>query len=235
MVKPNLVEALPPPVTTPPALVGAVVDFVRAAAPGARVVIGEGTGARRLETGEVFRALGYEALAREKDVELLDLNRAPTVRLRRPELGRWPEMHLPRVALEAFLVSVPVLKVHTLAGVTLTLKNMMGLAPPGRYQVPGHWKKSAFHEGMQAAVADLARYRAPDFTLLDASAGLPFSHLAGPACRPPVNRLVAGFDPVALDAYGAGLLGRDWREIGHIHALHGELGRAEPLEVTVPA
>lgn len=55
------------------------------------------------------------------------------------------------------------------------------------------------------------------------------AHLWGPTCDPPVNKLVAGFDPVAIDSYGAGLLGKDWRDIGHIAKVDGELGQAEPI------
>ncbi|MCI5122788.1 MAG: DUF362 domain-containing protein, partial [Candidatus Electrothrix sp. AUS4] len=48
---------------------------------------------------------------------------------------------------------------------------------------------------------------------------------------PPVNRLVAGYDPVAIDSYGASLLGKDWQDVGHIAEVNGELGQAMPLTV----
>jgi hypothetical protein len=60
------------------------------------------------------------------------------------------------------------------------------------------------------------------------------AHLWGPTCNPPVNKLATGFDPVAIDSYGAGLLGKNWREIDHIAKVDGELGLAEPItEITV--
>ena len=140
-------------------------------------------------------------------------------------------MHLPRIALECFLLSVPVLKAHSMAGVTLTMKNMMGLAPPSHYRKDNSWKKSAFHRQIQEAVADLNRYRAPDFTLLDATIGMAKSHLWGPSCNPPINRLAASYDPVSIDAYGTSLLQREWQDIGHIHMVDGELGQAAPLTI----
>jgi uncharacterized protein (DUF362 family) len=118
-----------------------------------------------------------------------------------------------------------------MAGLTLTMKNMMGAAPPAYYQQNGHWKKASFHEDIQSAVFDLNRYRTPDFTVLDATVGMPEAHLWGPVCDPPKNRLAAGADPVAMDAYGAELLGVNWRKIGHICMAHGVLGEAEPLAV----
>lgn len=230
LIKPNLVEALDPPITTPAPLVEALVDYLRTITD-ARIIIGEGCGAVEYETHHAFDRLGYTRVADHYQVELLDLNHEELVHLHNKGCRRWPEMYLPRIALESFLLSVPVLKAHTLAGITLTLKNMMGLVPPAHYRSGNSWKKSAFHTGMQEAVADLNRYRTPDFTLLDATVGMPAAHLWGPLCDPPVNRLAAGYDPVAIDAYGTGLLHRDWAEIGHIKMLDGELGQAAPLTV----
>ena len=230
LIKPNLVEALVPPITTPVGLIEALVQYLRKIT-GSRILIGEGTGAMNYETFHCFQELGYTELARQHDVELVDLNKEVLVHLEKKECMRWPEMYLPRIALESFLISVPVLKAHTLAGVTLTMKNMMGLAPPSHYRQGNSWKKSAFHNRIHDAVADLNRYRTPDFTLLDATIGMPGAHLWGPVCDPPINMLAAGYDPVAIDAYGTGLLRKNWQDIGHIHSLHGELGTAEPLDV----
>ena len=230
LLKPNLVEALPPPITTPVELVEAVVDYIQGIS-NSRIIIGEGAGAIKYDTWHVFRHLGYMDLAGRKGVELLDLNEQECTKLSCPGYRRWSEMYLPKIALESFLISIPVLKAHTLAGVTLTMKNMMGLAPPSHYRHGNSWQKSAFHAGIQEAIADLNRYRAPDFTILDATVGMAEAHLHGPECDPPRSVLAAGYDPVAIDAYGAGLLDKDWRKIGHIRSVHNELGRAEPLHV----
>jgi uncharacterized protein (DUF362 family) len=230
LIKPNLVEALAPPITTPVALVAALVAWLRKHTV-ARIVIGEGCGAMDHDTDHCFAVLGYADLARESGVELVDLNHEELVRLENKRCKRWPEMFLPRIALESLLISVPVLKAHSLAGVTLTLKNMMGLAPPAHYRSGRSWKKSAFHRDIQNAIADLNRYRTPDFTLLDASVGMPEAHLWGPACDPPVGILAAAWDPVAIDSYGTTLLEQDWPQIGHIRSLHRDLGLAEPLQV----
>jgi uncharacterized protein (DUF362 family) len=231
LVKPNLVEPLPPPVTTPVEMVAAIVDHLHEKRPDLKIVVGEGTGAMRHDTWHVFKELGYTGMASAKGIELIDLNQLPLVMKSRTDCRRWPEMHLPPFVYETYLLSVPVLKVHTLAGVTLTMKNMMGLAPPSYYQQGGHWKKSAFHTQIQAAIADLNRYRTPDFTLLDATQGMCESHLWGPTCNPPPNKLIAGFDPVAVDSFGTGLLGKKWQDIGHIQMAHEKLGIAEPLKV----
>ena len=226
LVKPNLVEILPPPITTPVALVAALIEYLQEKVPKAEIVIAEGCGSMEYDTIRPFEELGYVDLARRYGVELLDLNQAELVALSNPDCSRWPQMNLPAIVFDSFLLSVPVLKAHTLAGVTLTMKNMMGLAPPAHYQQGGHWKKAAFHERIQEAIFDLNRYRAPDFTLLDATVGMSEAHLWGATCDPPPNLLVAGFDPVAVDAFASGLLDRDWRQVGHIQLADGVLGSA---------
>jgi uncharacterized protein (DUF362 family) len=110
------------------------------------------------------------------------------------------------------------------------MKNMMGLVPPAHYRQGNSWKKSSFHTNIQQAIADLNRYRTPDFTILDATIGMVDSHLRGRTCKPAPNILAAGYDPVAIDCYGADLLGKDWHNIGHIAGVHQELGLAEPLQ-----
>ncbi len=231
LIKPNLVADQPPPMTTPVALVSEIIKYIRQAHPDLEVLVGDGCGSLKYDTCHVFAAQGYAAMAASLGVPLIDLNQAPLRRLAKLECRRWPEIYLPEVVLDSFVISVPVLKAHSMAGVTLTMKNMMGAAPPAHYQQNGHWKKASFHEDIQAAVFDLNQYRSPDFTVLDATVGMPEAHLWGPLCQPPKDRLAAGFDPVAIDAYGAGLLGLDWRQIGHISMANGVLGQAEPLTV----
>lgn len=215
LVKPNLVGAYPPPVTTPAAFTEAVVRYVREHSD-AEIIIAEGVGDSSRETSVVFKALGYTDLASRLGLELVDLNTAELTVSKRPEAAVLPEMLLPRIVFESFVISVPVLKAHLFCKLTGTLKNMMGLLPPEHYGGGGGWKKSSFHDRLDAKIRDLIRHRAPDLSVMDASMGLPRSHLSGPCCDPPVNKILAGFDPFALDREAAGLLGLDWRSVGHL-------------------
>lgn len=232
LIKPNLVADQPPPMTTPVSLVAEIIKFIRQSYDKIEIIVADGCGSLKYETSHVFASQGYAAMAAAAGVSLLDLNSAlPLRHLSNAYCKRWPEMYLPEILFDSFVISVPVLKAHSMAGVTLTMKNMMGAAPPAYYQQNGHWKKASFHENIQEAIFDLNQYRTPDFTLLDATVGMPEAHLWGPVCQPPVERLLAGFDPVAIDAFAAGLLGIDWRQIGHIALADGSLGRAEPLVI----
>lgn len=232
LLKPNLVNLSPPPVTLPVAALESLVCYLRDCSR-AELIIAEGCGITSHTTREVFRQLGYDRLASRYDLSLLDLNEAETVVLERADCTVFPKMILPRIAMDSFLVSFPVLKAHSLAEVTLTMKNMMGLPSHRHYQQGGAWRKSAFHARMDHSIFELNRYRAPDLGIIDGRVGLAEYHLGGPECVPPVNTLVAGFDPVAVDAAGAGLLGFAWREVGHIRMADGVLGRAQSGEAAL--
>ena len=219
LIKPNLINDSPHPVTTPAACCAAIIEYIQACSD-VPVVIAEGCGDSVLETGEVFASLGYETLARKYDeVVLLDLNHAPLTTRERPDCPVFPEMILPEIAFTHFIISVPVLKAHSLAGLTGSLKNMLGFAPPehysGRY---GSWKKAVFHGRMQQSIIDLNRYITPDLTIMDGTVGLADYHLGGRHCEPPVNKIVAGRDPWEVDREAARLLNLDWRSIEHVRA-----------------
>ncbi len=218
LIKPNLLGPQPFPVTTSIACCDAVLDYIRAYAPDADVVVGDGCGDPNMDTHEVFVELGYADWAVEKGVHLIDLNDAPLEWYENPECEMFPEISLPEIAFTHYIVSVPVLKAHTLCSMTGAMKNMMGFAPPRHYSGGGRgcWKKAVFHENLEQAIIDLNRYRNADLTIMDASVGLSQSHLGGPECDPPIGKILAGFDPLDLDRQAAGLLGLDWHDIGHL-------------------
>ena len=214
LIKPNLVDDIPYPATTPVACVEAIIDYVRLVS-SAEVIIAEGSGGPN-PTDEVFRELGYTRLGEEKQVRLVDLNEESLTRSEIPSCKIFPEYYMPEIAFEYFIISVPVLKAHSFSMVTLSLKNMMGFAPPSHYQVGGAWKKSFFHSRMHESIIEMNMHRMPDLTLLDATVGMPDYHLGGRHCDPPVNKIVASFDALEADKAGAGLLGFDWQRIDHL-------------------
>ncbi|UCD89567.1 MAG: DUF362 domain-containing protein [Desulfobacterales bacterium] len=216
LIKPNLINATPHPVTTPAVCCEAVIQYIRSCS-SAEIVIAEGCGDSVLETDEIFHLLGYRDLATEYAVSLVDLNRASLKKLENNNLVIFPEIYLPEIAFTHFIISLPVLKAHSLATITGTLKNMIGFAPPKYYSGRfGGWKKSFFHNNMQQAIIELNQYRRPDLSLIDASIGLADFHLGGRHCTPAVNKIVAGFNPVEVDRKAAQLLDLDWKQIPHL-------------------
>jgi uncharacterized protein (DUF362 family) len=216
MLKPNLVNDSPFPVTTSPDFCEAVVNFVRQHTD-APIVIAEGCGDAHLETIDIFSRLGYQSLAARLDLLLMDLNHESLVRMEDESCSVFKEMWLPKTVFHHILISLPVLKVHSLCDFTGSMKNMIGLAPPEHYSGRfGTWKKAIFHNKIHRSIVDLNRYRSPDFSVMDATIGLADYHLGGSRCNPPINRILAGNDARALDREAAGLLGLRWEDIPYL-------------------
>ena len=213
VIKPNLIIDRPGP-TTP-------VDVVEAVAthylPEHRVVVAEGSG--WCETWEAFTDLGYLALKTRYGVELVDLNYADTSLLERPDALVLKRFELPEVLRGAYLISLALLKTHSLTGVSLSMKNMLGVAK-GELVPAG--KKRRFHKlGIHESIVDICAYRMPDLAIIDGRSACVGGELGGRLV--PYGAIIFSDDPVAADAVGAHLLGLDPMSIRHLRLAH-ELG-----------
>jgi uncharacterized protein (DUF362 family) len=104
-------------------------------------------------------------------------------------------------------INVPVAKVHSAGVVTLSLKNQMGCVKDR-----GIWHRSGLHQ----TIADFATVLKPHLNILDATRMLMTRGPAGPGEVKVENKIASSTDMVALDAYGAKLLGIDPKNVGHI-------------------
>ncbi|MCG8339268.1 MAG: DUF362 domain-containing protein [Proteobacteria bacterium] len=216
LIKPNLVNASSHPVTTAVECCEAIIEYIRACS-AAEIVVAEGCGDAVLETDQIFSRLGYDELVEKYNVSLLDLNHAPLTKKHNPNCRIFPDMMLPDIAFSHYIISIPVLKAHSLATITGALKNMMGFAPPKYYSGNyGTWKKAVFHNQMHQSIDDLCCYIRPDLSVVDASIGLADFHLGGNHCNPPVNKIIAGYEAIEVDRKSALLLGIDWRDVPHL-------------------
>jgi uncharacterized protein (DUF362 family) len=130
VLKPNLVESIPgAEVNTNPGLVGAASDAFLALG-ATSVVVAEGPGHQR-DTQLVLEETGLAAQLKERRIRFVDLNRDEIVRM--PLSTHFTGLDclwLPRTVLAADLVvSMPKVKTHHWAGITLSLKNLFGVVP----------------------------------------------------------------------------------------------------------
>ena len=225
VLKPNLTQAARPPVTTAVAFVEAVYEYCRRHS-GAEIAVGEGCGKGR--TCDVYEATGYGELARRRGLRLIDFNEGPAVALRRHDALQLKELCLPVAAGEAFIVSLPVLKDHRFTTTTIAMKNMFGLAP-GRFY-GGFWNKSKLHwPSVHRSIFDVCLYKPPGLCVVDASVALAGSHLSGTPT--PLGVILAGFDPVAVDAVGSRLMGHDPHKIEYLRLANGVLGDMDDVRI----
>jgi uncharacterized protein (DUF362 family) len=115
-------------------------------------------------------------------------------------LGRRPVL---RPFLEADkVINLPVLKQHNLCGMTVGMKNWYGIIGGIRAQL---------HQDIHDSIADLAWFLRPTLIVLDVTRMMVSNGPSGgsPADVRRMNTVAAGVDQVAVDTYGATLLGLD--------------------------
>ncbi|MBM3314482.1 DUF362 domain-containing protein, partial [candidate division WOR-3 bacterium] len=102
-----------------------------------------------------------------------------------------------KVALQSDkLINLPTAKSHSAAGISLGLKNLMGLV----------WDRGHFHQrNLHRAIAELATVIRPALTVVDATRALVTGGPGGPGRTVTLDKVVAGTDPVAVDACAVGL------------------------------
>jgi uncharacterized protein (DUF362 family) len=175
-------------------------------------------GARRVTVTDVsineprrsFARSGIAAAARAAGAEVV----LPEERLfREVDLGgevlnAWP-------VLEPFLsadkmINIPIAKHHSLTGATLGMKNWYGILGGPRQRL---------HQRIHESLADLADFMRPTLTLIDAYRVLMRNGPGGgnPADVALQRALIAGTDPVALDAYAAkAYWDLDWQTLRYL-------------------
>jgi len=225
IIKPNLTNADGPPVTTNVAAAEAVYNYCKANCR-AEIVIGEGCGYGT--TQQTFEANGYIKLAKKYGIPLIDFNQEKAALVRNDKALQLKQFHIPEIVRQAFIISLPVLKDHSFTKTTVAMKNMFGIAPEPFYG--GSWNKSKLHSpSTHKSVVDVCLYKKPDLCVVDAVVALKGMHLSGR--RKTIGLILAGFDPVAVDAVGSELLGHNPKNIEYLRLANGLLGIMDDIEI----
>jgi len=106
------------------------------------------------------------------------------------------------------VINVPVVKHHVLASSTMCMKNYMGVIEA----------RKTFHQALPICIADLTRFMKPKLCVLDAVRILTNHGPRGGKLEDVATKLTvaAGVDIVALDAWGAEVMGKSPSDIGSI-------------------
>lgn len=228
ILKPNLINDRGPPTTTPYEVVEALIKYYIA---DYEVVIAEGSG--WCETSDAYRVLGYYKMAEKYGVKIVDINQDDFEVRRNPEALCLKQFEFPSILKNCYLISVPVLKEHSLTTVTISLKNMLG-ATLGE-ETRATWKKGRFHGRLDESIVDINLYLKPNLAVVDGRV----AGVGGELGALPEKHGVMIFseDLVAADAMGAKILGYDPLEIAHLKLAkdrglgEADLNNVEVLEV----
>ena len=124
------------------------------------------------------------------------------------KLKKWSFLYTP-FKKATVVIGLPAAKHHSLAGATLGMKNWYGLLGGPRSQL---------HQDINTSIADLATMVRPTLTVLDATRVLYRNGPTGGSASDvrEENTIAAAVDPVALDVFGASLLGRKPEELPYL-------------------
>ncbi len=200
LIKPNVLNNRPPPTTTNPAVVEAV---VRASfdAGASDVSVADGSGMIRLPTRDNLIRTGIAAAAERAGATTLALEEQGWVRVEPPQTSVMRRFLVSRPVYEAdILINVPVLKTHRFSGYSCALKNLVGIVHP-RHRPSLAFLSGSWHE----RIAELNVAVHPHLNIVDATsimiAGGPTSGRAAEG-----RLLLLSGDRVALDAVAVALL-----------------------------
>ena len=208
LVKPNVVSGEPPPATTNPKVVKAVIEILYSAG-AKKVYVGEMSALLTLPTKKNMEQTGIFQAAREAGAEPVYFEDHGWVKVDLPQARFVKEAYVSEwIYRVERIVNVPVIKTHRNASYSICLKNFIG-ATHGRqrpYLVdPSHWEE---------VVAELNLAYVPDLNIVDGTsvmvAGGPWS---GEKETPAL--ILASRDRIAADVIGLSVIkhfGR-WRQV----------------------
>ncbi|HDQ44224.1 MAG TPA: DUF362 domain-containing protein [bacterium] len=233
MLKPNLV-AESPTYTTKPSVIRALAKLMKSA--GKEVLIGEGSAAATgfnfkdeityrtrkqdlLDSMQkyVFDQLGYSDLAQSLKTPLINLHSGDLidVELANGLISNNITLHKSLMDVD-MLCSVPMMKTHVLATVTLSMKNLIGLYPGTVYYSVRSWLHDRAAEKKSPGVAfetiDIVRANKLDLVVVDASTAMEGDGPTGGSLVK-MNLIIAGTNPLATDMVSANIMGFEAAEI----------------------
>jgi len=174
--------------------------------PVAEVFIAEGSDGE--DTMELFNQKGYKRLSEKYSIGLIDLNYTETELLEKPDFLKFGKVYYPKILLESFVISIPPLDFDAELEVIDSLTNMIGAFPAEHYSGLFSAKKKKIKKWpIKYSICDIIICKIPNFAIIDASEK---------------GWIISGI-PIEIDKHAAKLLGKDWKEIGHLNLIEKEL------------
>jgi uncharacterized protein (DUF362 family) len=200
LIKPNVVNDRPPPTTTSPQVIAAVVRLVREAG-ASEVTVADSSGVIRFPTSANLEATGVKQAAESAGARVLPLDEEPWVRVEPVGAKALPRYYVSKPVYDAdVFINLPVIKTHKFAHYSCSLKNLVGITHP-RYRPSVSFLAPDWHE----RIAELNLSVHPLLTIADGTtlmiAGGPTSGDAAHA-----NVLLLSGDRIALDAVAVALI-----------------------------
>jgi len=210
-------------INTHPAVIAATREcFLKLGA--SRVLIGDGPALDR-DTQAILESVRLTEFTGKLGADFCDLNIDDVERVPlETRASLLKELYLPKTVLGAdFFVSMPKLKTHHWAGVTLSMKNLFGIVPGSCYG----WPKNILHwAGIDRSILDINAAARPDFVIVDGILGMEGNGpIQGNSKHAGV--LLFGDDPVAADSSACRAMGLQPEKIDYLSRAATMLGHME--------
>jgi len=197
--------------TTDPLLLGALIDVLRQRYPQAEVLVLEND-ATSVQAETLFSLLGIRDAAERHGAKVFNVADDKWVTKPVPDPRILHELEVPEVLCRSDLfVNFAKLKTNALTKTTGALKNIFAFYRAKR--------KVVFHGRIDDVLVDMNKIIRPHICLTDGYIGMEGQ---GPAFGRPkkCGLLVAGVDPVAVDACSSRIMGFNPRFVDHIRMCH---------------
>jgi uncharacterized protein (DUF362 family) len=213
-------------VTTNPEVIRCLLEIMKDNS--GRVILGESNGGNRSFTADqAFEGHGMPKICKETGTELVNLSKIPYEIVEDTVQGKQVKVLLPKLLLHDvdYFVSLPVLKVHAMTNITLSMKNLWGCHPDTL--------RCLQHKDLSRKLALITKSLNPQLVLIDGTYALD-GH--GPMYGTPIKTdlIISANNPVVADALGAAVMQIPLSKVEHILIAEQEkLGTSDLTQVII--
>jgi Uncharacterized conserved protein len=195
-------------ITTSPKLLRNLLEILKDRAE--NVILGESNGGNHsFKAEDAFMGHNMYEICKETGVELVNLSKLPSRTVKNDIQGKNVKVKLPQLLMDDIdcFMSVPVLKVHVMTSVTLSMKNLWGCYPDTM--------RCLHHKNLSSKLALITKVLNPKIVVMDGIYALDgHGPMYGEAKKR--NLLLSSNNPVAIDALGAAIMGIPLKKAEHI-------------------
>lgn len=188
--------------TTDPKFVSALIDVLRDHLTSDPDIFVVESDASAMKCKHAFKMLGYEKMAKEKGIILINLSEEENKNLEVRIRDKYFRFQIPQIIQESdLLMNVPKIKYQLGVKITCALKNIYGC---NAYQ-----KKYVYHKALSEAIVGINKLIRSNLIVVDGIIG------AGTRTKK-LGLVMASEDPVAIDAAASKILGFNPKSVKHV-------------------
>lgn len=195
-------------ITTSPEFINSLLKILKKRAD--NIILGESDGGNNtFKADDAFIGHNMPTICRESGVELINLSKQSSSFIEDEIQGKNVKVQLPNLLLHDVdcLISLPVLKVHVMTNVTLSMKNLWGCNPDPM--------RCLHHKDLSRKLTLITKILNPKISLMDGIYALD-GH--GPMYGTPkkLDLILSSNNPVTIDSLGTRIMGFNPKNVEHI-------------------